>query len=126
MPENSFEQGFFHCKNVSKGSNYFPAKKSKLVIFYLKCTKPKQNSSVWIAECQTLNIIPQICLIFIFKVFGLPPLHMQKAYSKYFFFHNYFNCEPIFKIFAALFRTFGLQKNDMVIFFLWCFRKVRF
>ena len=31
-----------------------------------------------------------------------------------------------FSFFAALFRTFGLQKNVMVIFFLWCFRKVRF
>ena len=26
----------------------------------------------------------------------------------------------------ALFRTHELQKDDMVIFFLWCFRKVRF
>ena len=24
------------------------------------------------------------------------------------------------------FTTFGLQKDDIVIFFLWCFRKVRF
>ena len=30
-----------------------------------------------------------------------------------------------FQFFAALFTTFGLQKDDMVIFFL-CFRKVRF
>ena len=29
MPENNSEQGFFHCKNVSKGSRsyYFPEKK---------------------------------------------------------------------------------------------------
>ena len=40
--------------------------------------------------------------------------------------HNYFISEPIFKIFVALFRTYGLQKDGMVIFFLMCFRKVRF
>ena len=72
MPGNNFEWGFFHCKNVGKGSNYFPGKKSKLVIFHLKCI---------------LNFIS----------------------------------EPIFKIFATLFTTFGLQKDDIVIFFLWCF-----
>ena len=82
MPENNFGQGFFHCKNVSKGSNYFPWKKSKLIIFQLKCTKSKQNCIVRIDEHQTLKIIPQIRLIFNFHVYGLPPLHMQKAYSK--------------------------------------------
>ena len=42
------------------------------------------------------------------------------------FWHNYFISEPIFKLFVALFRTHELQKDGMVIFFLWCFRKVRF
>ena len=60
----------------------FLGKKSKLVIFHLKCTKPKQNCFVCIAERQILKIIPQICLICSLKVFGLPPLHMQNAYSK--------------------------------------------
>ena len=40
--------------------------------------------------------------------------------------HNYFISEPIFKLFVTLFRTQELQKDDMVIFCLWCFRKVRF
>ena len=40
--------------------------------------------------------------------------------------HNCLISEPIFKLFVALFRTHELQKDDMVIFFLWCFRKVRF
>ena len=40
--------------------------------------------------------------------------------------HNYFISEQIFKLFMALFRTHELQKDGMVIFFLWCFRKVRF
>ena len=40
--------------------------------------------------------------------------------------HNYSISEPIFKLFVALFRTNGMQKDDMVIFFVWCFRKVRF
>ena len=40
--------------------------------------------------------------------------------------HNYLISEPIFKLFVALFRTHELQKEDTVIFFLWCFRKVRF
>ena len=49
-----------------------------------------------------------------------------KGLFKINFGHNHFLCEPIYKIFVALFRTFGLQKIDMVIFFLWCFIKVRF
>ena len=40
--------------------------------------------------------------------------------------HNYFITEPIFKLFVTIFRTHELQKDDMVIVFLWCFRKVRF
>ena len=40
--------------------------------------------------------------------------------------HSYFISEPIFKLFMALFRTHELQKDGMVIFFLWCFRKMRF
>ena len=38
---------------------------------------------------------------------------MQKAYSKL---NNHFTSEPIFKISAALFTTFWLQKDDIVIF----------
>ena len=37
-----------------------------------------------------------------------------------------FISKSIFKISAALFKTFGLQKDDKVIFFLNCFRKARF
>ena len=40
--------------------------------------------------------------------------------------HNYFISEPIFKLVVALFRTHELQKDGVVIYFLWCFRKVRF
>ena len=40
--------------------------------------------------------------------------------------HNYFISKPIFKLFVALFRTHELQKDGVVIFFLWWFRKVRF
>ena len=46
---------------------------------------------------------------------------MQNAYS-----NNYFISEPIFKLFVALCTTHELQKDGMVIFFLWCFRKVKF
>ena len=42
------------------------------------------------------------------------------------FVHNYFISEPIFKLFVALFRTHELLKDGIVIFLLWCFRKVRF
>ena len=31
-------------------------------------------------------------------------------------------CKPIFKIFVAIFRTFGMQKNDMIIFVSESFR----
>ena len=40
--------------------------------------------------------------------------------------HNYFISEPIFKLVVALFRTHELQKDGVVIYFLWRFRKVRF
>ena len=33
-----------------------------------------------------------------------------------------FFCEPIFKIFAAVFKTFGMQKDDNIIFVYGCFR----
>ena len=39
---------------------------------------------------------------------------------------GYFISKPIFNLFVALFRTHELQKDGMVISFLWCFRKVRF
>ena len=60
----------------------------------------------------------------------LPPLHMYaKCLFKTIFGHKSFISEQIFKFFATIFRTFRLQKDDMVIIFfnfLWCFRKVRF
>ena len=99
----------------------FSQKKSKMIIFHLKCTKSKHNCFVCIAERQTLKIVSQICFS-VFKVFGLPPLHMQKCLFKMIFGHNYLFSEPIFKLFVALFRTHELQKDDMVIFFFWCFR----
>ena len=114
-----------HCENVSKGSNYFSRKKYNL-IFHLKCAKLKQNCIVYIAESQTLENIPWICSIFNFNVFGLPPLHMQKGLYKIIFGHKCFISEQIFKMFAALFTTFGMQKDYMVIFFLRSSRKVRF
>ena len=51
---------------------------------------------------------------------------MKKALFKIIFSHKMFVCYPIFKIFEALFKTFGMQNVDMVIFFLRSFRKVRF
>ena len=66
-----------------------------------------------------LNIFHRFCLIFTFKEFGLPPLHMQNAYSKQFL--GIIILLVIFKIFAALLTTLVLQKDDMVICFLWCF-----
>ena len=42
------------------------------------------------------------------------------------FLHKIFICSPIFKIFVALFKTFGMQNGDMLIFFSRPFRKVRF
>ena len=34
-----------------------------------------------------------------------------------------FISEPILKFFVAFFRTFGMQKDDKVILFLWCYKK---
>ena len=51
---------------------------------------------------------------------------MGKALFKNIFFHRIFICQPIFKIFVAPFKTFGMQNGDRLIFFLRSFRKVRF
>ena len=51
---------------------------------------------------------------------------MEKALFKNIFLHKIFICYPIFKNFEALFKTFGMQNGDMLIFFLKSFRKVRF
>ena len=37
---------------------------------------------------------------------------MEKALVKIIFSHKMFTCQPIFKNFVALFRTFGMQKDD--------------
>ena len=44
----------------------------------------RHNCIVYIAGHQTLKIILQSRFIFNFQVYGLPPLYMQKAYSKTF------------------------------------------
>ena len=49
-----------------------------------------------------------------------------KEYFKMKFRHHIFIIERISKIFATLFTTFGMQNGDRVIFFMRCFRKVRF
>ena len=51
---------------------------------------------------------------------------MEKDLSKIIFWHKIFIFKPIFEIFEALFKTYGMQNGDMVIFFLRSFRKVRF
>ena len=50
---------------------------------------------------------------------------MENALFKNIFLHKIFICQPIFKIFVALFKTFGMQNGDMLIFFLRSFRKLR-
>ena len=50
---------------------------------------------------------------------------MEKALFKNIFLHNFFICQSIFKMFVALFKTFGMQNGDMLIFFSRSFRKVR-
>ena len=51
---------------------------------------------------------------------------MEKALFKNIFLHKIFICQPIFKIYKALFKTFGMQNGNTLIFFLRSFRKVRF
>ena len=50
---------------------------------------------------------------------------MERALFKMIFGHIFIS-ERIFKMFVALFTTFRMQNGDMIIFFLRCFRKVRF
>ena len=103
----------------------FFTEKSKLIIFHHKRTKPKQNCFVCIAERHTLKIIPQICLIFSLRCLDYLPCTC-KILFKMIFGRHCFISELIFKLFVALFRTHELQKDGMVIFYLWRFRKVRF
>ena len=79
------DKAFSIVKIVSKGSNYFPGKKYKLIIFHLKCTKPKKNCIVCIAEHQTLKMIPQICLIFQFTGVWITSLAHAKGLFKIIF-----------------------------------------
>ena len=51
---------------------------------------------------------------------------MEKALFKNIFLDKILICQPIFKLFVALFKTFGMQNGDLLIFFLRSFRKVRF
>ena len=46
---------------------------------------------------------------------------LQKALNKIFFGHKMFICELIFKISAALFKTFRMQKDDKIILVSGCF-----
>ena len=65
-------------------------------------------------------------LDFQFQDVWIISLAHAKGIFKIIFGHKYFISEPIFQNFAALFFTFGLQKDGMFIFFLRCFRNVRF
>ena len=47
---------------------------------------------------------------------------MEKALVKIIFGHQIFICQPIFNIFVALFRTFGMQKDGEITF---CCRRLR-
>ena len=41
---------------------------------------------------------------------------MEKALVRIIFGHKFFICRPIFKIFVALFTTFGMQNDDKITF----------
>ena len=49
---------------------------------------------------------------------------MEKSLVKIMFGCKQFICGPIFKLFAALLKTFGMQKDDKIIFF-WRFFRTR-
>ena len=85
----------------------------------------KQNCIVCIVERRTQKFTTELP-DFQFKVVWITSLAHAKCLFKIIFGHDYFIGDLIFKIYAALFTIFGLQQDDMVIFFLWCFRKVRF
>ena len=51
---------------------------------------------------------------------------MEKALFKNIFLRKIFICQPIFKFFVALFKIFGIQNGDLIIFFMRSFRKVIF
>ena len=41
---------------------------------------------------------------------------MEKSPIQIIFWHRFFIYEPIFKIYVALFKTFGMQNVDLVMF----------
>ena len=58
--------------------------------------------------------------IFFWENSDFPSLH--KALVKINFGHKIFICQPIFKIFVALFTTFGMQKDNKITLCWRCFR----
>ena len=44
---------------------------------------------------------------------------MEKVLFKIIFGSKIFICQPIFKIFVALFTTIGMQKDNKIIFVSW-------
>ena len=93
-------KGFFHCKNV------FPEK------IYI-VLNPKANTKLQ-NMLRTLEQPPKFAIILIQRFFELPPLHMQKVLVKIVFGLYIFN--RFSKLFVALFKTFGMQRDDKIMF----------
>ena len=58
----------------------------------------------------------EFATILCLKIFGLPPLHMQNAWSRSFWVLNFHLFSDFHFLFVALLRTFQIQKDGKIIF----------
>ena len=105
----------FHMeKFLAREATVFPEKNKSLNIL-LKFIQPTPHCKKSLPGFQTFEFSRQISQNPKLKSFGLSPLPMQNPYSKTFLHSEFFICKPIFKIFAAHFRTLGMLNHDKII-----------
>ena len=79
------------------------------------------NIKICLNEVQTLEQSCQFARILNLRFLDYLP-YTCKIPGQDHFLALIFIYEPIFKIFAALLVTFGMQKDENIIFVCWCFR----
>ena len=92
-------------------------------MYYFSFKMHQTKTKFCMHSCQSTKNYSTDLLDFQFKGVWITSLAHAKCLFKMIFGHNYFISEPIFKLFVALFRTHGLQKSGIVIFFLVVFQK---
>ena len=69
-----------------------------------------------------MNRVTKFARILNLRILDYLPCTCKIPGQDHFWALNFYFIEPIFKIFVALFTTFGMQKDDNIRFISWCFR----